>query len=91
MNFIDWATFISYVAFNTDLVFEIQKIHSTRDSKDVSLPGIFIRLSASVLILLKFVSIRDDALIIGQGIFTAILLLYFILLIKYKKKRKKKK
>ena len=91
MNFIDWATFISFVAFNTDLVFEIQKVHSTRDSKDVSLPGIFIRLAASVLIFMKFVSIEDKALIIGQGTFTTILFLYFVLLMKYKKKKKKKR
>lgn len=89
MNFIDWATFISYVAFNVDLVFEIQKVMKTRDSKDVSLPGIFIRLSASALLVLKFVYIKDDALIVGQGIFTAILLVYFVLLMKFKKKKKK--
>jgi hypothetical protein len=89
MNFIDWATFIAFIAFNVDLLFEIQKVMKTRDSKDVSLPGIFIRLSASTVLVLKFVYIKDDALIIGQGIFTAILLVYFVLLMKFKKKKKK--
>ena len=87
-NFINWATLIAFIAFNVDLVFEIQKVLATRDSKDVSLPGIFIRLCASTILVLKFVFIKDDALIVGQGIFTSVLLIYFVLLVKYKKKKK---
>ena len=90
MSFIDWATFLSFLAFNLDLLFEIRKVLFTRDSKDVSIPGIFIRLSASILILTKFIYIKDAYLIIGQGTFTMVLFVYFLLLLRYQPKKRKR-
>lgn len=87
MNFIDWATFIAYVAFNLDMLFEIRKVLATRDSRDLSIPGMSIRLFAAALLLAKFTYIQDTYLIIGQTIFVTTILIYLILLVKYRRKK----
>lgn len=86
---LDWLTLISYIALNVDILFQIRTIYNTKSSKDLSLLGMTIRYIAIVIILVKFISVSDTSLIIGQGLITVTFSLYFVLAIMYFKQRPK--
>jgi hypothetical protein len=66
MTTLDRRTLLSYIAPNVDILFQIQRIYQTKSSRDLSLIGMSIRYAAIVIIMLKFISISDAPLIIGQ-------------------------
>jgi hypothetical protein len=90
MTLLDWLTLASYVALNIDIILQIRRIHHTKSSNDLSIVGMTIRCIAVLIILAKFISISDVALIIGQVVVTLTFILYFGLAIVYFKHRKKK-
>ena len=79
MNLLDIFTLISYIALNVDIVFQIRQIYSTKSSRDLSLVGLSIRFLAVLVILIKFVSLGDIPLIIGQGLIVVTFTTYFFL------------
>lgn len=83
MDLLDWLTLFSYIALNVDIIFQIRRIHATKSSKDLSLLGMAIRYIAIVIILIKFVSISDLPLIIGQGLIAVTFTAYFVLAFMY--------
>lgn len=87
MNLLDFATIVSYVALNVDLLLEIAKIRKNKSSRDVSLPGLSIRYAAVLIIFIKFASLSDVPLIIGQGCIALSMTLYLIFVFKYAKRR----
>jgi len=90
MSFLDFLTIISYVALNVDIVFQIRQIYRTKSSKDLSLFGLTIRYIAILVILIKFVSLSDIPLIVGQGLIVVTFTTYFILAGYYFIKNKQK-
>jgi hypothetical protein len=89
MNILDILTVISYIALNVDIVFQIRQIYRTKSSEDLSLVGMSIRYLAILVILIKFISVSDIALIIGQALIITSFTTYFILAIYYFIYRKK--
>ena len=93
MNLLDFLTIISYIALNVDILFQIKQIYKTKSSKDLSLIGLTVRYVAILVILIKFISISDTPLIIGQGFIVATFTTYFILagyyFINHEKRHKK--
>jgi hypothetical protein len=83
MNFLDWLTLVCYIALNVDIVLQIKRIYQTKSSEDLSLFGMTIRFAAILVILVKFVTLKDVALTIGQGIAVVTFSSYFALAIFY--------
>ena len=84
MQVLDVLTLISYVALNADILFQIARIYKTKSSRDISLLGLSIRYIAILIILIKFVSLSDLPLIVGQGLITLSVTLYLCLAVMYR-------
>ena len=83
MSLLDILTLLSYIALNADILFQIRRIYTTQSSHDLSLLGMSIRYAAILVILVKFVSLSDLPLIIGQGLITVTFTAYFSLAVYY--------
>ena len=90
MNLLDFLTIISYIALNVDILFQIKQIYKTKSSKDLSLIGLTVRYVAILVILIKFISLSDITLIMGQGLMVVTFTTYFILAGYYFAKNKQK-
>ncbi len=89
MSSLDIFTALSYVGLNIDIIFQIRRIYKTKSSRDISLFGLSIRYIAILIILIKFISISDIALIIGQGLILITFTTYFILAFVYYSRKTK--
>ena len=83
MTLLDLLTLASYIALNVDILFQIKRIYRTRSSHDLSLTGMAIRYAAILIILIKFMSISDLPLIIGQALILLTFTTYFALALYY--------
>ena len=88
MNLLDTLTILSYVALNADILFQIHRIYTTKSSHDVSLIGLSIRYGAVLVILIKFISLSDIPLIIGQSFILLTMTLYLFLAFLYTRRVK---
>lgn len=87
MNTIDLLTIISYIALVTDILFQVRQLYKTKASRDLSLLGMSIRYAAILVIFIKFFSLSDLPLMIGQGLIGLVFTAYFILAIYYRRAR----
>ena len=83
MTPLDLLTLLSYIALNVDILFQIKRIYQTKSSHDLSLTGMSIRYAAILIIMIKFINIRDVPLIIGQGLIVLTFTTYFALALYY--------
>jgi uncharacterized protein with PQ loop repeat len=83
MHILDVLTILSYLALNIDIILQIKRIYKTKSSEDLSLSGMTIRYVAILVILIKFVSLSDMPLMIGQGIIAVTFTIYFVLAMLY--------
>lgn len=83
MTLLDIATLASYIALNIDIILQTVHIYRTKSSKDISLVGISIRYAAILIILVKFISLSEVPLILGQGLIAITFTLYLTLSILY--------
>jgi hypothetical protein len=88
MTLLDILTLLSYVALNVDIIFQIRRIYYTKSSRDLSLFGMSVRYAAILIILVKFISLSDLPLIIGQGIIVLTFTTYLALALYYFANRK---
>jgi hypothetical protein len=85
MTILDLLTLFSYIALNVDILFQIKRIYETKSSRDVSIVGMSIRYAAILIILVKFMSISDVPLIIGQGLIVLTFTTYLVLALYYRR------
>lgn len=83
MPLLDVATLFSYVALNVDILLQIKKIYQTKSSRDLSLLGMTVRYVAILIIFIKFLSLSDLPLILGQGLIVLTFTTYLVLAILY--------
>jgi hypothetical protein len=83
MTLLDLLTLLSYIALNVDILFQIRRIYQTKSSRDLSLVGMSIRYAAILIILIKFISISDLPLIIGQGLIVLTFTTYIAIALYY--------
>lgn len=88
MPLLDWLTLLSYVALNVDVILETRRIYRTKSSNDLSLFGMLIRYIAIIIVLIKFVSLHDPSLVIGQALIAFTFTLYLALAVVYFRHRK---
>ena len=86
---ISYATIIAYIAFSIDLLMQIFKIQKNKSSDDVTSWGVGIRLIGSCILLIKFITVNDSYLMIGQGLFSLTILAYLFTVIYFKSKDRK--
>jgi uncharacterized protein with PQ loop repeat len=91
MTVLDWLTLISYIALNIDIVLQIGRIYRRKSSEDLSLVGMTIRYIAILIIAVKFFSLDDLPLMIGQGLVVATFGTYFVLSLVYFRHRRANK
>ncbi|MFP4524740.1 MAG: hypothetical protein ACLFO2_05565 [Candidatus Woesearchaeota archaeon] len=84
MLLIDYATFIAFGAYTTELVIQMFHLVKRKSSKDISLRACFVRMFAGMTVLAKYIFIQEWVLIAGQGSFNAIYILYAVLVLKYR-------
>lgn len=83
VEILDILTLISLVAINVDILFQIRRIYKNKSSRDLSITGLTIRDIAIIILLIKFISISDTVLIIGQALIALTLTAYLVLAIIY--------
>ena len=88
MGYLDAFILLAYVAYNLDIILQIRRIYRTKSSYDLSIIGMTARFAAINIILVKFISISESALIIGQGFVVATYLTYITLALHYARFRK---
>lgn len=88
MNLLDIATLFSYIALNVDILLQIHQIVVTRSSHDLSLLGLSIRYAAILVIFVKFWSLGEWPLIVGQGLIMVTFTLYLALAVTYLRQEK---
>ncbi|RJO59970.1 PQ-loop repeat-containing protein [candidate division WS5 bacterium] len=84
--FISYASILAYIAFSVDLLMQILKIHKRKSSDDVSPWGVGTRLVGSTALFVKFFTVQDPFLIIGQGLFSLTILAYLLTVVYFKSK-----
>lgn len=90
MNLLDILTIASYIALNVDVLFQIHKIFETKSCDDISLIGLAVRYAAILIILIKFLSLSELPLILGQVLLTVTFTFYLALVGHYFIKCKRK-
>ncbi len=90
MTVLDILTIAAYIAVNIDILLQIKRIHHTKSSHDLSIFGFSIRYAALIIILIKFLSVGDMPLVIGQVLLVTTFTGYLILAIFYARHRRVK-
>ena len=91
MNWLDWLTLISYIALNVEICMQAWHIYRTKSSHDLSIPGMVIRFMAIAIILVKFATIGDLPILIGQAVIVLTFGTYFALAIHYRWHNKRRR
>jgi hypothetical protein len=76
MLFINLGSMAVYLLMGLGVVLQIKKTLKLKTTRDIAVWEIMLRLSASLVLMIKFVLIKDWTLITGQGIFIAAMLTY---------------
>ena len=82
--FINYGTLLAYVAFSVDLGLQIRKVYDRHSSQDIAWRGTVARLIGCFILITKFVGIGDIFLIVGQSIFTLVVITYLIAVLHYR-------
>jgi uncharacterized protein with PQ loop repeat len=89
MSILNLLTLFAFIALNLDIIFQIIRVRKTKSSKDLSLLGLIIRFIAIIIILIKYIALRDTTLVLGQALIAVTFTIYFSLAILYFFRRKK--
>ena len=81
---INYATIAAFLLFCADLIYQLKQVPKTKDSSSVSTLGLAARATATIILLVKFISLNDLYLIGGQSIFSLLVLVYLALSWKYR-------
>lgn len=88
MDLLSFITLLSYIALNVDIALQLKRIYQTKSSNDLSILGLGIRYAAIIIIMVKFATLKDIALVVGQGLIVVTFTAYFVLAIIYSLRKK---
>jgi len=80
---------ISYIALNLDVLLQNYRVLAMRDSVDISLTGVLMRLFAVAVLAMKFQILDEWALFVGQSILAVNVAIYLLLVTRYRYKKKR--
>ncbi len=81
---IDFGAILAYIILSLGIVIQSIRVIKRKSAQDISILETILRTLASIVILIKMISIQDKYLIIGQSIFLVIYFLYIIIIAKYR-------
>ncbi len=84
---INYATLIAFIGLTLDNIIQIYHIIREKSSDNISFRGESIRLLAVIILLTKFILIKEYFLVIGQTIFLTTFVIYLFVIIKYHKEK----
>lgn len=84
MSFLDLATGFSLAALNVDIVLQNIRVFRRKSSRDISLYGVIARYVAIFVILIKYLSLNDWVLYLGQAVIATNVTVYLVLVIRYR-------
>lgn len=87
MHYLDFATLFSLLALNVDIALQNRRVHGRKSSKDISMTGLLVRYVAIFVLLLKYFTLDDPVLIVGQTLIALNVTVYIVLVYKYRKTR----
>lgn len=79
--FINYATLAALFILTFGIVTQIRKVRVLNNANSISVVEVSLRFFASSMLVIKFYSVHDWFLIVGQTIFTSVYLYYLILVI----------
>ena len=89
MELINLLVVVSFVALNLDVLLQNYRLYQIRESVDISLSGVALRLFAVIILAIKFNLLGEDALFVGQSILGVNVSIYLVLVTRYRYKKKR--
>lgn len=89
MEIVNILVIISYIALNLDVLLQNYRVYQIRESVDISLTGVVMRLFAVAVLAFKFHLLSEWALYIGQTILAVNVAAYLLLVTRYRYKKKR--
>lgn len=89
MDVINILVVVSFVALNLDVLLQNYRLFEIRESVDISLSGVALRLLAVVILAAKFYMLDEGALFIGQTVLGLNVAVYLVLVTRYRYKKKR--
>jgi len=90
ISYVNILTIAAIAAVIIDLLFQIGKVLGRHSSLDVSPFGVTIRTIAASALIVKFVTLHDVVLTLGQAIMSLTLITYMVLVYRYHRLRRYK-
>lgn len=87
MELINTLVIISYIALNLDVLLQNYRLYEIRESVDISLSGVALRLFAVIILATKFYLLNEGALFIGQSLLGLNVTVYLVLVTRYRRKK----
>ncbi len=88
VEIVNTLVIISYIALNLDVLLQNYRVYQIRESVDISLTGVVLRLFAVAVLAFKFHLLSEWALYIGQTILAINVGVYLLLVTRYRYKKK---
>lgn len=85
MWILDYAVLLAFSSFIIELLFQIRHTLNRKSSIDISITSVIIRFLAGIVLLIRYLVIKDTFLIIGQITFSSIFLILILLILFYRK------
>jgi hypothetical protein len=89
VELINLLVIVSFVALNLDVLLQNYRLYQIRESVDISLSGVALRLFAVIVLATKFYLLDEGALFAGQSILAVNVAVYLVLVTRYRYKKKR--
>ena len=81
---INYTSLFGFLIFTIGIGFQMKKVWQRKSSGDIAIKEILLRILASIIVYLKFITTGDVYLIIGQGLFIVTLFSHLGVTVKYR-------
>jgi hypothetical protein len=89
VELINLLVIVSFVALNLDVLLQNYRLYQIRESVDISLSGVALRLFAVIVLATKFHLLDEGALFAGQSLLAVNVAVYLALVTRYRYKKKR--
>lgn len=83
VNLLNYASLAAFVLLTIGICFQIHKTIKVKHVRGISIAETALRTAACMVLLAKFIAVKDPYLIIGQSAFNAAYLIFFSLTLVY--------
>lgn len=83
VNLLNYASLAAFVLLTIGICFQIKKTIKVKHVRGISIAETALRTAACMVLLAKFIAVKDPYLIMGQSVFNAAYLVFFVLALIY--------